>query len=116
MNVLAISPKAKTDLEEIKGYIAGTLGNPTAAVAVTTKIIHSIKQLRDMPLAGPSLAPKIPFGTDYRYLICGNYLAFYRYEGKTIFVDRILYGKRDYLRILFPELSWDNSLDDEDDE
>ena len=109
MNTLAISPEAKKDLKEIKGYIAETLGNPDAALAVVTRIIHGIKKLRMMPSACPSLATKIPFNTDYRYLVCGNYLAFYRYEDKTIFVDRILYGKRDYVKVLFPECSQNDS-------
>ena len=113
MNTLAISPEAKTDLEEIKGYISETLGNPTAALAMVARIIHGMKQLKVMPFACPSLASKVPFDTDYRYLICGSYLVFYRYEDKTIFVDRILYGKRDYVKILFPECSQDDSFDSE---
>ena len=37
----------------------------------------------------------------YRYLICGNYMVFYRFRDRTVFIDRILYGGRDYLSILF---------------
>jgi plasmid stabilization system protein ParE len=37
---------------------------------------------------------------DLRILVCGNYLAFYRLQGETIFIDRILYGRRDYITIL----------------
>jgi len=114
MNTLAISPEAQKDLEEIKVYIAETLGNPSASLTVVTRIINGMKQLRAMPSACPSLAAKVPLDTDYRYLVCGNYLVFYRHVDKTIFVDRVLYGKRDYAKILFPELSRDNPLDSED--
>lgn len=36
---------------------------------------------------------------DYRFVICDNYLAFYRYHQK-VYIDRVLHGKRDYLQIL----------------
>ena len=42
--------------------------------------------------------------SDYRFLVSGNYLAFYRAYGNTVYVDRILYGRRDYLRILFGDV------------
>ena len=114
MNALSISPEAKKDLEDIKAYIAETLCNPPAAIATVTKIVAGMKRLRDMPFAGSGLASKVSFDTDYRYVICGNYLAFYRYKDKTVFVDRVLYGKRDYLKTLFPEYSQGDFLDDEE--
>ena len=114
MNALSISPEAVEDLEDIKIYIAEELGNPTAALAMVTRIIQGIKQLIITPIAYPSLASKVPFDTDYRYLICGNYIVFYRHENKTVFVDRVLYGKRDYAKILFPELPQDDPLENED--
>ena len=36
----------------------------------------------------------------YRYLVCGSYLAFYHVHNEEVIVDRILYGRRDYLSIL----------------
>lgn len=45
------------------------------------------------------------FETDYRYLVCDKYLAFYRCISGDIYIDRILYGRRDYLTILFEESS-----------
>jgi plasmid stabilization system protein ParE len=41
--------------------------------------------------------------TDYRYLVCGNYLIFYKIEGDAVSVYRVLNGSssRDYLPILF---------------
>jgi len=105
MNKLLISPVALEDLEEIKTYISEELDNPIAAVNVVSRIVKSIKKLKGTPGIGRPLATKVSFETDYRYLACGNYLAFYRYEDKTIYVDRILYGRRDYVRILFPEIA-----------
>lgn len=36
----------------------------------------------------------------YRYLIIGEYLAFYKIEGSQILIHRILHGARDYSEIL----------------
>lgn len=38
---------------------------------------------------------------EYRFLVSGNYMVFYRANGNDIYVDRVLYGRRDYLRVLF---------------
>jgi hypothetical protein len=35
---------------------------------------------------------------------CGNYLVFYRHENDTAYVVGVVYGKRDYLKILFGDL------------
>jgi len=104
MNKLLISPEASKDLGEIKEYITEKLENPIAAVNVVSRIIQNIKKLRDMPGIGTPLSSKLPFDTDYRFLVSGNYLIFYRHQDSTIFVDRIIYGRRDYLKILFPEI------------
>lgn len=42
--------------------------------------------------------------SDYRFLVSGNYLIFYRAYGAEVYIDRVLYGRRDYLRILFDGL------------
>ncbi|MDR3312581.1 MAG: type II toxin-antitoxin system RelE/ParE family toxin [Spirochaetaceae bacterium] len=112
MNTLSISPEAAHDLEDIKTYISTELGNPTAALNVVSRITKSLKNLKDMPGIGRPLSVIVPFETGYRFLACGNYLAFYRHENKTVFVDRILYGKRDYVKILFPEMTHNMLSDD----
>jgi plasmid stabilization system protein ParE len=104
MNKLSIAPDARKDLEDIKKYITETLENPIAAMNVVSRITRGIKNLPGMPGIGTPLSSKVPFETDYRFLVCGNYLAFYRYENKTVFVDRVIYGRRDYIKILFPEM------------
>jgi hypothetical protein len=38
-------------------------------------------------------------------------LAFYRYEHDKIFILRIIYSRRDYIKILFPELKDDDPLE-----
>ncbi|MDD2211796.1 MAG: type II toxin-antitoxin system RelE/ParE family toxin [Clostridia bacterium] len=40
-------------------------------------------------------------------LVCDNYLIFYRYEDKIVFVSRILSSRRNYTHILFGDLPED---------
>lgn len=97
------SPKSQCDLDEIWDYITQELGNPAAAARVVGSILDAVEQLEDFPKLGKPLDAITPVEHNYRFLTCGNYLVFYRICPSEVFVDRILYGRRDYLRILFAD-------------
>ena len=104
-NKLYYSPKAIDDLDEIWDYISLSLLNPVAAQNTVDGILSSIEKLKIFSKAGSAL---IFFdGTDsgYRYVQYGNYLAFYRTDKDEVFIDRIIYGKRDYMKILFDDIA-----------
>ena len=103
MSKLFYSPEAKNDLAGIKQYIAEELENKAAAIHVITRITKRVRELAKFPAIGAPLVSIIDIQTDYRFLVCGNYTAFYRYDGQDVFVDRILYGRRDFMKILFGE-------------
>lgn len=103
MNKLQVSKAAQKDLQEIKAYLAVDLENPGAAVAAVSKITKKIRLLKDNPLMGPALTAVTDASSDERFLVCGNYLVFYSVTRENIFIDRVLYGRRDYLRVLFGE-------------
>lgn len=107
MYKLKISPEAKNDLAKIKGYISQELCNPQVAVNLASKITKKIRVLSEHPGIGASLSSIMDIQTDYRFLVCANYLIFYRYEDEIVFVTRILYGRRDYMRTLFGDLPED---------
>ena len=107
MYKLKISPEAKNDLAEIKGYISEELCNPQAAVNLVSKITKKIRGLSEHPEIGALIYSVVDIQTDYRFLVCDNYLIFYRCEDGIVFVSRILYGRRDYTRILFGDLPED---------
>lgn len=104
---LKISPAALDDLAEIKDYISQELCNTQAAVKLVFKITQKIRGLVENPEIGALLSSVVDIKTDYRFLVCANYLIFYRYVDKIVFVSRILYGRRDYTRILFGDLPVD---------
>ncbi|WP_444301918.1 type II toxin-antitoxin system RelE/ParE family toxin, partial [Intestinimonas butyriciproducens] len=97
MNNLYLSPEAQDDLSEIKAYIAEDLENPQAALSTVTKITKTIRMLQEHALIGVPLSAIADVNSDYRYLISGSYMIFYRVTGKDVFIDRVLYGRRDYL-------------------
>lgn len=104
MAELQISPKAQKDLQGIKIYITDELDNPVAAQNTVVKITKAIRRLIDYPNSGAPLSSIIDIKTEYRFLVCENHLAFYRYDDGTVFVTRILYGRRNYMQILFGQL------------
>ena len=97
---IVFSPEAKHDLVEIGDYIAFTLHNKSAARKLITKIQKMVLTLQKFPESGRQLDYVGPHIL-YRYLVCGNYLIFYHLSEGCACVDRILYGRRDYLAILF---------------
>ena len=102
---IRISPKAQDDLAEIKSYISQELCNPQAATKLVSKIMKRIRGLSEFPEMGATLSSVIDIHTEYRFLVCGNYLVFYRLEDGNVFVSRVIYGKRNYMRILFGSLT-----------
>lgn len=109
MNKLHLSPEAQEDLSEIKAYIAEDLENPHAALSTVMKITKTIRMLQDHALIGTPLFAVADVNSDYRYLVNGSYMVFYRVAGKDVFIDRVLYGRRDYLRILFADTQEEQS-------
>jgi addiction module RelE/StbE family toxin len=102
---IKISPRAQKDMLGIKEYISEELFNSTAAANVLSIITKRIRELVEFPLMGASLSSIFDIETGYRFLVCGQYTVFYRYENDTVYVDRVLYGRRGFMRILFGDVA-----------
>ena len=98
---IRFSAKAISDLQQTKTYICNELCNEQAAISTVNKILERIRILQQFPKSGTPLSSIVPFETNYRFLVCGNYVAFYRYEKGTVSIIRILYGRRDFMQALF---------------
>lgn len=107
MNNLHLSEEAQNDLLEIKAYIEEELLNPSAALATVSRITKSLRILQNHAQAGASLSSIADIESDYRFIVSGNYVSFYRAYGCEVFIDRILYARRDYMRILFEDSTTD---------
>ncbi|MBQ8260350.1 MAG: type II toxin-antitoxin system RelE/ParE family toxin [Clostridia bacterium] len=95
------SPAALEDLREIKSYISEELCSEPAAINTIEKIMKRIRQLADFPDLGAPLSSIIDLEVPYRFLVCGNYIAFYKTDTDNVYIIRVLYGKRNYMQILF---------------
>lgn len=108
MSRLRFAHAAQNDLLEIQKYIVEELENSMSAYDILKKIAKRIRILEDFPQSGSPLSTIVGFETAYRFLVCGNYLAFYKVEDDDVFIVRILYNRRDYLKILFNGLPENN--------
>jgi toxin ParE1/3/4 len=86
-------PVAEQDLQELVSYVAAE--NVRAALDLTDTIEQSLQTLSAHPFAG-----RVPHDTtlaalDYRVLVVGNYLIFYKVRGKAVMIHRIVHGARD---------------------
>ena len=104
MAEIRLAPTALADLQAIKEYIENDLSNPAAAQNVVKRIIQDYTRLGDAPFIGARLSSKIAIETDFRYLVSGNYIIFYQVNEEFVSVYRILYGRRDYIKIIFGDV------------
>ncbi len=98
------SRESRRDMDTIWAYIAQELQNPSAAKRVVDGIMDAVDRLELFPLMGTPVSVAAGENGDCRFLVKGSYMIFYRCQGTDVYVDRVLYGRRDYLRILFGEM------------
>ena len=98
--ILRYSKKAIKDIQAIGDYIEFELCNPSAAAQIVQGITKKIDNL----LLFPEIGSKVDFGYEmeyiFRYVKYNNYMAFYQLEKEIIYIDRVMYAKREYIPIL----------------
>ena len=97
------SPRALKDLDEIWDYIEVELCNPIAAQNTVNGIMDKVDGIAAFPESGVKLEFENGLDSGYRYVVFKNYFAFYRLRpNNVVYVDRVVYSGRDYMRLLFP--------------
>ena len=84
----------------MKNYLAQQFGIDKAKKGVK-EITSTVRQLEHFPEEGSRLGELIDYPTDYRYLVVKPNYVFYRIEGDTVRIIRILSERQDFLQILF---------------
>jgi plasmid stabilization system protein ParE len=99
-----LTEPAENDLRDIATYISTTLLEPNAAFNTIEAIETKIDKLETMALAYPLVRDDYLASLGYRLMPVKNYHVFYIvYEKeKSVDVDRILYGRRNWKHILGP--------------
>lgn len=102
MYKLEYLPIALNDMVEIISYIRNELKNPTAANNLSEKFIQAAENSKDFPYSNPPYIPMKSLNHEYRKIIVDNYIMFYWVDERTkiITMARVIYGKRDYGRII----------------
>ena len=103
-NKIHYSSESRRDLDDIWDYIVSELQNHSAAERVINRIIDAVDPLKNFAEMGTPLSSIADIGTDYRFLVSGNYMVFYRVQGNDVYIDRVLYGRSDYMSVLFKDL------------
>ena len=93
--------EAQRDLDGIWDHIASEFQNTSAANSIVNRIMDDVDQLETFPELGPLLSSIDDTTRSLRFLTTGNYITFYCILGSEIRIERILYGRRDYLACLF---------------
>ena len=99
---LNVSKDAHNDVVEIAGYIKGELDNPKAASTFLDDVEKGYRNAVDNPRMYGLCYDERLRRKGYRKIIIKNYLLFYRVDEaqKTVFVVRVIYGARDYTKLL----------------
>ncbi|MDR1705708.1 MAG: type II toxin-antitoxin system RelE/ParE family toxin [Clostridiales bacterium] len=99
---IRIIETAQTDMRNIWQYIAVELQNPTAAELRISLLDAAIRSLKEYPARFPLVHDDYLAYKGYRVIVVKSHLVFFiiRDDDETVSVLRVLYGRRDWLRIL----------------
>ena len=97
-----IMDAAKAEMREIYWYIARELNQPTAAARRISLIEAAIQSLKETPASRALVRDAYLASKGYRMVVVKNHLVFYivREEERAVSVMRVLYGRRDWMRLL----------------
>lgn len=91
------SKAAIRDLDNIWEEIYEVSQDITITTNYINNLMDKVEAKSYYPKSGTPLYYENKF-TGYYFVVFKKYIAFYRLKNQTIFVDRILYAKSDYIR------------------
>ena len=97
MMKLRFNPIVAEDLKNIKEHIAED--NEELAVKTIQEIYTQFENIQQFPYMGADLAKRVSFRTDYRYVICGNYVVLYKIGKEYVEIYRVLNRFQDITKI-----------------
>lgn len=85
LNILSVS--------DLRNY------NEELAVKTIQEIYARIENIQQFPYMGADLAKRVSFCTDYKYVICGNYVVLYKIGEEYVEIYRVMNRYQDFLRL-----------------
>lgn len=97
-----LTKQAEADLEEIVFYLSVELSNPQAATGFVDQLQRTIKEMQCFPESGAQVINEFLPRKGVRKKIVGSYVLYYLsdQEAQTLYVLRIVYGRRSMEEIL----------------
>ena len=102
MYSLRYTPQAVYDMDSVWDEVYEASQSPDIADKYIKDFAEVIAGKKHFPKSGTPLRYKGLF-TGFYYVTFKKYMAFYRIEDNFVEVIRIIYGKRDYMQVLFPD-------------
>lgn len=94
------SPVALRDLDRVFAEVYEASKSEDTATQYVIELMDRVSGKREFPKSGSPLYYEGGF-TGYYFVVFKAYMAFYRVREDAIFVDRVVYGKSDYMRVIF---------------
>lgn len=104
MSRVCYSRAAIRDLDHVWFDVFEASHSEETASRYVSDFIEKIEAKARFAGSGSPLYFKDTF-TGYYFIVFKSYMAFYRLDGETMCIDRIIYGRRDYMRLLFGDLT-----------
>lgn len=94
---LRINPVVVEDLKNTKEYIAED--NEEMAVKTIQEIYARIESIQQFLYMGADLSKRVSFRTDYKYVVCGNYVVLYKIGKAYVEIYRVVNRYQDITQI-----------------
>lgn len=99
---LHISNQFYNDFDDTYNYIKDVLKNKDAADKLKEKTKETILKLKTFPNIGSILYNYSRTRSIFRYIRIDNYFIFYRIDKSDIYIHKMIYQGRNYMKIIFP--------------
>lgn len=95
-----LAPLAWEDLDAVFVTVFEVSGSASAAERTYEGILDAIERAVPMPASCPSVMGRTGVPCDYRWVQHAGWLAFFHVDGEVLLVDRVLWGRSDWMRAL----------------
>jgi len=102
--IIQYAPTAIRDLDRVWAEVYQASKEPEVAARYVDELMDRVSEKREFPKSGSPLYYEGSF-TGYYFIVFKAYMAFYRIQDDRILVDRVVYGKSDYIRTIFRNLN-----------
>lgn len=98
------SPIAIRDLDRVYAEVLEASKDTDTAIRYIDDLMDQVAMKSEFPKSGSPLYYEGGF-TGYYFVVFKAYMAFYRVDADRMYVDRVVFGRSDYMRSIFKLLN-----------